>query len=119
MLQNQWLKQHEQGVPSNERKLGPGQCGWVEGASIVSTGVLSNPLIEPVQLHLRSGDAVILHYQLLHCVSENISDGIRMNLYHRVKHSQLDADIIGHEMKSLLNMWDDFDSIDDTSDRFA
>ena len=102
VLKTQWSKQEELDVPESLRKLGPGQWSWQDGNAIPNN-ILDN--IEPVQVLLSKGDAIIAHHQLCHSVSQNYSDDIRIQLYYRLKHLEYDR------VESLLDLWKDFDSI--------
>ena len=98
-LNTQWNKQEELDIPESLRKLGPGEWSWNSGNAIPDN-VLDD--IEPIQVLLNKGDAVIAHHQLAHAVAQNFSDEIRMQLYVRIKHRDYD------EVNSLLNLWKDF-----------
>jgi hypothetical protein len=102
VFKEQWMMQERNGIAVADRKLGPGHgAEWTEG-SVCPPRVQSE--IAPVKLQLEKGDAVLLHYQLAHCVGAQRSDEIRMNLYWRVHHSDHNAD-------SLLNLWKDFEGV--------
>ena len=70
-----------------------------------------NP-IAPEQLLLRSGDAVLLHYMLVHCVAENRnSPDLRINCYWRMKHKELRDE--RPEEHTAENLWGGFDAIEE------
>ena len=54
--------------------------------------------ITPVQLKLQAGNAIICHYNLIHCVADNIAEQVRMQLYNRVRVNQ-------YGPASLLHTW--------------
>lgn len=47
--------------------------------------------IPATQVLLNAGDAVFCHYQLVHNVSPNLNDNIRVNLYWRISHKRHDV----------------------------
>ena len=102
VLNKQWSKQEELDIPENSRKLGPGQWSW-SNENAIPNNILDS--IEPVQVLLNKGDAIIAHHQLCHSVSQNFSDDLRIQLYYRIKHVEYDRVV------SLLNLWKDFNSI--------
>lgn len=55
--------------------------------------------ISPTQLFLNAGDAIVCHYQLVHTVSPNLNDNIRINLYWRLTHKNHD----------VLSLWQGID----------
>lgn len=104
-FQTQWTHQVHDGIPEAECVLGPYGEGYGDwGGSSVPPGIIDD--ISPVHVNLRRGDLVICHYQLAHAFSENRSDEPRVNLYYRVKAED-------HTNKSLLNLWECYDSIVD------
>eukprot|EP01036_Dinobryon_divergens_P029993 gene29993-39175_t len=85
--------------PVEDRILGPQP---IPGSTWSLEEVYGN--ITPVQLKLQAGDAVICHYNLIHCVAENRGDEVRMQLYHRIRVAQ-------HATASLLHTWHDYHPI--------
>lgn len=97
----QWKEQEVLGVPEEHRKLGPGHgAGWTEG---MFPDAISG--IEPRQLRLRAGDAIVAHYQLVHAVAANCGSDVRINLYWRARH------VGHHNHRSLFDLWSGFDGM--------
>lgn len=101
-LRQQWDSSAE--LPMEDRVLGPQP---IPGSGWSLHEVYDR--ITPVQLKLQAGDAVICHYNLIHCVADNRAEEVRMQLYHRVKADQ-------HGPASLLNTWHDYHPV--LSDEF-
>lgn len=101
-FQAQWDAQAKAGVLEARRQLGPGHSvDWPAG-HVYPQGAIDG--IEPQQVLLQRGDAVLCHYQLVHCVADNTGDEARMNLYWRLSPAN-------HGLHSLVDLFADFDEL--------
>lgn len=77
-----------------------------EGFDVAKQGLVSLPglpLADPVQLHLRKGDAVLAHYSLCHTIAPNCGPDIRYMVYFRVN---LRGD--GFHPLPMTDIWTDY-----------
>jgi hypothetical protein len=95
---------------AEERTAGASAGDGFQAASVRRLRDVTRDLLAPpVQLKLRRGDVLLMHYELPHCVAPNVSDEIRQCVYFRVHGNRHTPQ--QYRPEALTNVWLDFPAV--------
>jgi len=97
------------GVEERAAAAGGARDGFQAASVRRLRDVTRDLLAPPVQLKLRRGDVLLMHYELPHCIAPNVSDEIRQCVYYRV-HSHRHTPQ-QYRPEALTNLWLDFPAV--------